>query len=213
MGDPGQGLCRCLRIPVVATRALTQGQGTGHGGRPPTPAPRAQALEEFHDPLPPHVGLSRPFRGAWRARGADPSRAGPCGRLLPASEPAPGPHLHGVSPGNRPALGLRRAGFPGGCPGSRLECAGCSPMSVPRVSSPALPGKRSGALASSPLLGKQPPLGRGDSRENGEERTGEDRARIDGRVAFPGIPGSSGAEREAHMPKAWPSPAHGFQRC
>jgi hypothetical protein len=41
------------QFPAYSGRGLgflARGQRTGHRGRPPTPAPRAQALEEFHPP-------------------------------------------------------------------------------------------------------------------------------------------------------------------
>jgi hypothetical protein len=92
-------------MPAAARRLILASQGHARTGP-----------LRFFDPLPPHVGLSRLLRGAWRARG----------RLPPASDPASGPIPGGFAedlPGNAPdpaslprrPVGPGRAGrrFPG----------------------------------------------------------------------------------------------------
>jgi hypothetical protein len=78
LGDRSlRGTSSLRAMPAAARRLILASQGHARTGS-----------LRFFDPLPPHVGLSRLLREAWRARG----------RLPPASDPAPGPSP-GVSRG------------------------------------------------------------------------------------------------------------------
>jgi hypothetical protein len=79
-----RGTSSLRAMPAAARRLILASQGHARTGP-----------LRFFDPLPPHVGLSRLLRGAWRARG----------RLPPASDPASGPIPGGFAedlPGNAP---------------------------------------------------------------------------------------------------------------
>jgi hypothetical protein len=79
-----RGTSSLRAMPAAARRLILASQGHARTGP-----------LRFFDPLPPHVGLSRLLRGAWRARE----------RLPPASDPASGPIPGGFAedlPGNAP---------------------------------------------------------------------------------------------------------------
>jgi hypothetical protein len=100
-----RGTSSLRAMPAAARRLILASQGHA----------RTRPLR-FFDPLPPHVGLSRLLRGAWRARGRLPPVSDPASGPIPGgfAEDLPGNAPDPVSPPRRP-VGPGRAGrrFPG----------------------------------------------------------------------------------------------------
>jgi hypothetical protein len=85
-----RGIPSLRAMPAAARRLILASQGHARTGS-----------LRFFDPLPPHVGLSRLLRGAWRARGRLPS-ASPPRRRFPSPALRRDPGKPRLSPG-RPA--------------------------------------------------------------------------------------------------------------